>query len=349
MRAVTHDSRQTTDGARLATNDSRLTTDDQIRCATVLLALALSAFSCTPSAAVEGGSCEKPSDCVEGLSCVEKVCRRTARAGNDGGETGTDGADAVGDAPGESGDGGNGDQKRDGGADSGAGCCRSRNDCAPTRWCDLTACTCRSMRTCYSDYECAASFVCNPFSHTCECMRNDDCRDWPDGKTWCSNETFRCEVPGDPPCDLDCEPGCQECVDGACRFKPGMDCCTWNDCTTPPRRTCDKDRHKCVQCLDDTFCRRSEFCDPSSSLCESRCNPPCDSETSFCDPGPPPECKAKTPLLCSPCTDNPDCETPGGDLVCPVFLPKCTLKCGDESDCQGLRCHQPSGMCDCGE
>jgi hypothetical protein len=317
----------------------------------VLSALALSIPSCTPSPAVEGAACEKADDCAEGLSCVEKVCRRdTGGTRNDGGaEAGGDRALADGGIDDRDGDDGTGGENGDGGGgDSGSVCCRSREDCAPTKWCDVTACTCRSMRTCYSDYECAATFVCNPYRNVCECYTNDDCRDWPGGKTWCSNDTFRCEVPGTPPCDLDCERECQECVDGACRFKEGMDCCNWEDCH-PPRNTCDEDRHVCVQCLDDDYCRRSEYCDQLTSTCVTRCDPPCDAATAYCDPGPAPACKPKKPKLCAPCADNPDCVTAEGNLVCPVFLPRCTLRCADESDCQGLRCHYESGMCDCGD
>ncbi|MBI5526241.1 MAG: hypothetical protein HY897_07895 [Deltaproteobacteria bacterium] len=42
---------------------------------TLLLAFALSIFSCAPSPAFEGGACEKAGDCAEGLLCLGRVCR----------------------------------------------------------------------------------------------------------------------------------------------------------------------------------------------------------------------------------------------------------------------------------
>ena len=129
-------------------------------------------------------------------------------------------------------------------SDAGNVYCHNTSDCSPERWCDINNNVCRSMGVCNSDWDCSATFFCNTIFHVCECMTDEACVGWPDGKTSCDAETFRCVVPGRPPCDVNCDPSCMECVNGACQFKEGMDCCSWENCKAP-RHSCDNETHRC--------------------------------------------------------------------------------------------------------
>ncbi|MBI5528598.1 MAG: hypothetical protein HY897_19890 [Deltaproteobacteria bacterium] len=147
----------------------------------------------------------------------------------------------------------------DAGADGGPGDagpvdargCLLKTDCEVTQWCDRNSFLCKEMDTCQIDEQCALGHVCNAFADACECINDESCANWPDGKTECDIRTKTCRVHEPPTCNPPCNPDCKECVEGTCEFLPGKDCCEDNDCVVPPRLKCDLNTFGCIEEMID--------------------------------------------------------------------------------------------------
>jgi len=247
------------------------------------------------------------------------------------------------------------------------GGCRSDADCNSGEFCHLGTGGCATIEPCTNDDQCHVGHICNEIMGACECVNDDSCKDWPDGRTECNETTKVCSVPETPACDPPCNEGCQKCADGACMRKEGIECCTDDDCLNPPLTTCDLVTFACVTvdypcpCEIDSDCRFCWECDPcfckgnvcdfvecaSDADCEPRCTPGgigvC--ESSYC------RCAPAETGLCSDCSLDPRfCDSQG--LTCGSMTKKCTRRCESSADCiddTGLvhECNEFNKICNC--
>lgn len=267
----------------------------------------------------------------------------------------------------------------DGGTDAGdtdgPKLCTSKAECKPDKWCDNGAGgsgACLPMAACASDAQCAEGFICNAFNTVCECSTDDNCKDWPDGKTVCDPATKQCSTPVVVVCNPPCDDNCRECVGQTCEFKAGMVCCTDNDCITPPYLSCDPNTRTCVEvkvctdaCTTDqecaTWCKDKTFvCDLTTSTCaamtctaDADCTAICTPDAATCPAG---TCVCTPPAgaICDDCSiDKTICTNAG--LTCGFATKKCTQKCTTSAECadaagQLYVCQELFGgysMCNC--
>jgi len=251
--------------------------------------------------------------------------------------------------------GGGGDGGTDGGADVGPTGCTGRDQCKPDKWCEIVngVGSCQTMGTCDADEKCAVGQVCNTFTKACECLNDDSCKDWADGKTACDPQLKQCDKPQVVTCDPPCDAACKDCVNGSCVLKSGVECCADDDCITPPNLYCDTATHLCYEkhtcgdscsskqdCID--WCGGNQYdcvgsaCIASECTTDPDCATICSPYTGTCASG---TCSCNVTGIgqeCDLCSTDGDCDTAQG-LTCGTFSfggTVCSRPCTTTADCQ---------------
>lgn len=256
----------------------------------------------------------------------------------------------------------------DGGGDDGPPACQLKTDCPITQWCEKATGTCKDMGPCQTDEQCALAHMCNAFAASCECIDDNTCKDWPDAKTTCDYQTKQCSVFVPAECNPPCDVNCTECVGGTCQFVSGKNCCSDNDCLTPPENKCDLNTYNCVEeancgnaCTTDQEC--ATWCGSSSYVCsgntciaqectsDAECVAICGTGYTGTCAGGSCSCTPATGGLCADCSLDPTaCDASG--LTCGQFTKKCTKQCTSSADCvddygQPYQCNEFVKMCNC--
>lgn len=112
------------------------------------------------------------------------------------------------------------------------------------------------------------------------------------------------------------------------------------DCNKEAKyKICDKNRNKCVQCLDSSHCGKSEVCNPADYTCSAGCSTDADCKDAFKD-----RPKAKVACRSQKCTikcdTKADCKVDErcSDNQCIENTCAKTEECGKGEKCDGGKC-----------